>query len=152
MHSSGGRCSTACRWKAKTRCARVSGSCTSARDRGCLCVHDPAKQLLLMHVSRASYSHVCALCESSREKQRECRCCVAASEFVASAGVGRRVSLLSCSKCIPSCVIIIIAKIQAFVAAAFVAGISLSIVYVTMIVRRSSVPTIGIGAVTPWVL
>jgi hypothetical protein len=36
---------------------------------------------------------------------------------------------------------LIIAKIHAFVAAAFVAGISLSIVYVTMIVRRSSVPT-----------
>jgi hypothetical protein len=67
-----------CCWKAKTRCTRVSGSCTSAGDRGCVCAHDPAKQLLLMHVSRASYSHVCALCESSREKQRVpvlCRCC-----------------------------------------------------------------------------
>jgi hypothetical protein len=37
--------------------------------------------------------------------------------------------------------LLIIAKIQAFVAAVFVAEIFLSIVYVTMIVRRSSVPT-----------
>jgi hypothetical protein len=36
---------------------------------------------------------------------------------------------------------LIIAKIYAFVAVAFIAGISFSIVYVTMIVRRSSVPT-----------
>jgi hypothetical protein len=80
----------------------VSDSCTSARDGGCVCAHDPAKQLLLMHVSRASYSHVCALCESSREKQREC----VATEFVTPADVDRPTSLLSCSKCVPSCVII----------------------------------------------
>jgi hypothetical protein len=42
----------------------------------------------------------------SREKQRECRCCVAAVAFGAPAGVGRPASLLSCSKCILSCIII----------------------------------------------
>jgi hypothetical protein len=61
------------------------------------------------------------------------------------AWVARRVSsrVPSVSQVVLS---LIIAKIQAFVAAAFVAGISLSIVYVTMIVRRSSVPTIGTRA------
>jgi hypothetical protein len=56
------------------------------------------------------------------------------------AWVARRVSsrVPSVSRVVLS---LIIAKIQAFVAAAFVAGIFLSIVYVTMIVRRSSVPT-----------
>jgi hypothetical protein len=44
--------------------------------------------------------------EVRREKQRECRCCVAAAAFVVPAGVGRPASLLSCSKCVPSCVII----------------------------------------------
>jgi len=53
--------------KAMTRCARVSGSCTRTRDRGCVCAHeDPAKQLLLMHVSQASYSRVYALRELFR--------------------------------------------------------------------------------------
>jgi hypothetical protein len=42
----------------------------------------------------------------SREKQRECRCCVAAAAFVAPAGVGHQASLLSCSKSVPSCIII----------------------------------------------
>jgi hypothetical protein len=54
--------------------------------------------------------------------------------------VARRVSsrVPSVSRVVLS---LIIVKIQAFVAAAFVAEISLSIVYVTMIIRRSSVPT-----------
>jgi hypothetical protein len=72
---------------------------------GCV-QEDPAKQLLLKHVNQASYSCVYALCELSRENLRECRCCVIATAFVVPAGVGRPMSLPSCSKCIPSCVII----------------------------------------------
>jgi hypothetical protein len=94
-----------------------------------------------MHVSRASYS-MCVRCVSRAKRNRKSTGVVSPlrSSSPWQAWVAGRVSsrVSSVSRVMLS---LIIVKILAFVAAAFVAGISLSIVYITMIVRRSSVPT-----------